>query len=126
MLSFLKKHGVSKEEVLAKAFPPFELSGDTLTWYARDHLPALERQAADVLSFFTLRHDGAFPSQWFAGELAYSRFLQVHGGWAITHSLECHPHCPPTPSIYPCARLHHTARPSRVRDYIVLSCAVGG
>ena len=70
--TLLQKIGVApltKEEVLAKAFPSVELTGDALSWYARGVLPELRRQAADVLSLLTLPYDDAFPSAWFSGGL---------------------------------------------------------
>ena len=71
---------LTKEEVLAKAFPAFELSGDRLTWFAREKLPAMRGQAADVISLLTLPYENTYPSSWFSGELAKSRFLELEGG----------------------------------------------
>lgn len=76
----LDKIGVAqltKEEVLAKAFPAFELSGDALTWFSRGVLPEMLRQAADVLSLLTLPYEDVYPSTWFGGDYVKSRFLEL-------------------------------------------------
>jgi len=71
---------LSKEEVLAKAFPAFELSGERRTWFARSILPKKLSEAADTLSLLTLPYDNAYPSAWFSGAMAESRFLELEGG----------------------------------------------
>jgi hypothetical protein len=76
----LDKIGVpqlTKHEVLAKVFPAFELSGDALTWFSRNVLPEMLRQAADLLSLFTLPYEDAYPSTWFSGDMAKSRYLEL-------------------------------------------------
>ena len=58
----------SKKEVLDKGFPPVVLTGDTRDWYSNGILPRLAREAADVLSFFTLPYGaGAYPNDFFSG-----------------------------------------------------------
>ena len=70
---------LTKEEVLAKAFPAFELSGERRTWFARTILPKKCGEAADTLSLLMLPYEGTYPSSWFTGEMANSRFLELEG-----------------------------------------------
>ena len=70
---------LSKKEVLAKGFPPVVLTGDIRDWYSNGVLPRLAREAADVLSLFTLPHGaGAYPSGFFSGGgLLSSRYAEL-------------------------------------------------
>ena len=52
-------------------------TGDVLKWYVRDALPDYARAMADVISLLTLPYESTYPSVWFDGQLANSRFLEL-------------------------------------------------